>query len=792
MSQKHGSKSIENERSADAFRAAMLDKIGAAPAEIIGDGAIRRFAVGRNGRDDAGWCVFHDDAYPSGAFGNWKTGESYKWRAREVAEMSPADKARLAELKAERERKSAAAYANAAASALKRWNNAKSAQDCHPYLTSKKVRAFGIREANGCIVVPVYIGDEISSIQTIDANGDKLFAKGSRVEGGFFVIGEITDTAIIGEGYATCASIFEATGLPVVVAFNAGNLEPVAKKIRAKHPTARICIVADDDHRAEAERGFNPGRREAEKAAKAIGGMALAPPFDRKAGDAGTDWNDFAAAKGIQAVAAEFRRTLDEAEIVRLASLKPIEYDRERAKVAEALGVRTATLDALIKAKREDSATEKAASLVTEFDPWPEPVNAAELLRDVRRAIRRFIVCEEATATAAALWIAFSHCIDDVQIAPIALITAPEKRCGKTQLLDLISRLSRRPLLASNVSPAATFRVIEASSPTLIIDEADAFFRDNEELRGIINSGHTRTTAFVIRCVGDDFEPKRFSTWGAKAIAGIGRLADTIMDRSIVLELRRKLPHEKVDRLRHAESGLFEVLARKLARFGADHGREVGRARPNLPAALNDRAQDNWEPLLAIADLAGGIWPSEARRAALGLSGNKSDDKSTAEELLSDIRTIFEVEGVDRIGLSELLKRLTEDESAPWQTWNRGKPMTARQLGRRLGEFGIDAATVHIDRFDKPKGYRRDQFSDAWSRYLDSGDTPSLDTPLPPVTSVTTSKSGPFVVTERVTEENSVGHQPGRPPQNLIFPRGDRAPDPTPTQADAIPWSVEL
>jgi putative DNA primase/helicase len=208
-------------------------------------------------------------------------------------------------------------------------------------------------------------------------------------------------------------------------------------------------------------------------------------------------------------------------------------------------------------------------------------------------------------------------------------------------LLELIGRLSRRPLFASNISPSATFRVIEAFAPTLIIDEADSFLRENEELRGVINSGHTRTTAYVIRCVGQDFEPKRFSTWAAKAIAGIGRLSDTIMDRSIVLELRRKLPQEKIDRLRHADPGLFETLARKLFRFGKDHCVEIGLARPHLPEALNDRARDNWEPLLAIADLAGGHWPAEARRAALELSAEKPDDRSMAEELLADIRNIF-------------------------------------------------------------------------------------------------------------------------------------------------------
>jgi putative DNA primase/helicase len=380
---------------------------------------------------------------------------------------------------------------------------------------------------------------------------------------------------------------------------------------------------------------------------------------------------------------------VDKAEIGRLAALDPISYDRDRAReaAAESLKVRISTLDKLVTARREEAAAKKTVELCRDIEPWPEPVNVAEVLDEIRRTISRFIVCDPATATAATLWIAFTWTIEHVQVAPLAIISAPEKRCGKSTLLELIERLSRRSLSTSNISPAALFRVIEAQSPTLLIDEADAFLRENEELRGIINSGHTRPSAFVIRTVGEDFEVKQFSTWAAKAIAGIGKLADTIMDRAIVFALRRKLPHEKTERLRYAERGLFETLARKLARFEQDYGRSIGRARPDIPDALNDRAQDNWEPLLAIADLAGGHWPKEARRAALELSGEKPDDKSTAEELLADVRNIFDAEGVERIALAELLKKLIEDESAPWQTWNRGKPMTARQLGRRLSEF---------------------------------------------------------------------------------------------------------
>jgi hypothetical protein len=455
------------------------------------------------------------------------------------------------------------------------------------------------------------------------------------------------------------------------------------------------------------------------------------------------------------------------AEIERLAKLDPMEYDKERERVAAALGCRVATLDKeTAKTRADNSVSDRGVDLCSDTEPCSEPVEVSMILDAVRATILRFIVCDKDTATTAALWVAFTWIIDHVQVAPLAIITAPEKGCGKTQLLDVIGRLSKRSLLASNISPAATFRAIEAMTPTLLIDEADAFMRDNEELRGIINSGHTRPTAYVIRTVGDNHEVKKFSTWGAKAIAGIGRLPETVMSRGLVLTLRRKLKGESVERLRHSDPALFEMLRGKLSRFGADYGPLIGRARPKMPDALGDRPQDNWEPLFAIADVAGGLWPKETRQAALTLSGAERDAISASEELLEDIRDIFDANKSERISMAELLQRLLEDETAPWATWSRGRPMTVRQLGSKLKEFNITAQTVHITSHDKPKGFHRKQFEDAWSRYLRTGadaisDMSLPDTPLRPDTQSLHSNINGIGVTEAVTDEKGdrqLGH----------------------------------
>ena len=351
---------------------------------------------------------------------------------------------------------------------------------------------------------------------------------------------------------------------------------------------------------------------------------------------------------------------------------------------------------------------------------WPNPVDASYLLDEIKATIQTFIVCDPEVAVAATLWVSFTWFIDVVQVAPLAVITAPEPRCGKTQLLDLLGRLARRPLLASNISPAAVFRVIEACQPTLMIDEADSFLKDNEPLRGILNSGHTRQTAYVVRTVGDDHEPKKFSTWGAKALCGIGHLPRTLMDRAIVLELRRKLKHETVQPLRHAGSKLFERLASMLATFADSASEAIRKARPILPEELNDRAQDNWDPLLAIADYAGGDWPEVARRAALKLAGVEQEPTSNGVQLLIDIRKAFSAMRTNRITTFDLIAFLIADDLQAWHAFDHGRAITPAQIGQLLKPYRVKSKDIKVQGGSTLKGFTLDQFRDVFARYLDS------------------------------------------------------------------------
>jgi putative DNA primase/helicase len=237
-----------------------------------------------------------------------------------------------------------------------------------------------------------------------------------------------------------------------------------------------------------------------------------------------------------------------------------------------------------------------------------------------------------------------------------------------------------RASLRKHISAAGIYRTIEKFHPTFLIDEADTFFKDNEQLRGILNSGHSRTMAFVIRCEGIDFQPRTFSTWAAVAIAVIGRLPPTLHDRAIVLPMSRADRSMQRERWSNTAEKYFEILARKIVRWVDDHRLVLEQAEPEIPNALDDRAADNWRALLAIADLAGGDWPSRARDAALTLSMYRDrEDQDHNTMLLADLRAIFKTVDRDRMRSIDICSRLADLEHRPWPEWRANRPITPPQ-----------------------------------------------------------------------------------------------------------------
>jgi hypothetical protein len=339
------------------------------------------------------------------------------------------------------------------------------------------------------------------------------------------------------------------------------------------------------------------------------------------------------------------------------------------------------------------------------------------------------VILSQGAADACALWSVHAHALDAAQAAPRLNANSPTERCGKTILLGVMGLLVPRPLPTSNISTSAIYRAVEAAKPTLLIDEADTFLKKNEEIRGIINSGHTRASAFVIRNVdvNGSIEPRRFSTWVPMVIAGIKGLPRTIADRSITIPMRRKRKSEKVEKhTTNAATERLQTLARRSARWAADHLQELSAAEPVAPEALNDRAADSWAPLLAIADVAGGEWPERARKAALELSGEDAvdDPDNIGTTLLADIRAIFAAIGAKKLSSKELVSALVAMENREWAEFGHAKkPITAHRLSALLRPFDIRPKTIRISNDptaegDTPQGYRLSDFADAFSRYL--------------------------------------------------------------------------
>lgn len=417
----------------------------------------------------------------------------------------------------------------------------------------------------------------------------------------------------------------------------------------------------------------------------------------------------------------------DDAELTRLAKLTMFDYERTRAEAAKRLGVRAAMLDRVVAAKRAelglddgDGKLQGHAISFPEPEPWPDPVVGEALLDDIANAIRRHVVLSDHARDAAALWVLHTHLINCFFISPRAGVCSPVKGCAKSLLLDVLTHLVWRPQLTANVTPAAIFRVIEAHQPTLLIDEADTFLYDNDGLRGVLNGN--RRSSQVLRTVGDQHEVRAFATYSACAIALIGSLPDTLHDRAIGIDLKRRLRSETIEPYRPDRAGHLDVLARKEVRWAADNAERVAATEPEMPAGIINREADNWRPLLAIADVAGGDWPDRARKAAKAAHvAATDDDASLLELLLGDLRAAF---GTDKatemieIASAELVKTLVAVEGRPWAEMGKArKPMTQNRLARMLKPLGIAPRQIGPED-GRLRGYVLADFMDAFGRYL--------------------------------------------------------------------------
>jgi hypothetical protein len=382
-------------------------------------------------------------------------------------------------------------------------------------------------------------------------------------------------------------------------------------------------------------------------------------------------------------------------------------------------------------------------TVLSTIQPWDEPVDGKALLDEIERVLKCYVVLPKLGAETLALWCLHTYAFELRNVGTYIGIESPEKRCGKSTLLSILRKLVHRPVMAANISSPAFFRVIEETRPTLLIDEADTFL-GNDELRGILNSGYSRDTAYVIRVENQTTRSQRpgarpssgaaspesertgkslrsesnsrlvtFSCWCPKAMAAIGRLPDTLADRCIVIRMQRKIAGENCERTRALDT---TDLNRKCLRFVLDNKEAITNARLELPPSLHDRAGDIWEPLLALADLAGGDWPERARAAAVGLTAS-AQENCPIGALLFDLFALFCARDAEKLFTRDVLEGLGGLGNRPWHSLRRATELTEAWLAQHLRPYAIKPHTIRIGD-DVGRGYLAADFTEALKRYV--------------------------------------------------------------------------
>jgi putative DNA primase/helicase len=412
----------------------------------------------------------------------------------------------------------------------------------------------------------------------------------------------------------------------------------------------------------------------------------------------------------------------NEQRIAELAKLPQLKYAQCSKQEAKSLGITVAALNKLVAEQRK-KVSEREFLPHWNVAPWPGEIDGDALLDELRNYFRRYVVLPEEADVALALWVLHTWVFDCFDVTPYLAITSPTPRCGKTVLMTLLYWLCCRAKKTDSMSKAVIYRSVDADKPTLVLDEVNWICSLDDERAGIVNGGFERN-GYVETCEGEGaaIKPKRWATYCPKALGMIGRLTSTLMDRSIAIRMRRKIPGEIVERLRRRDNNDHAELRQKCRRWADDNSDALKAAPEMVASGLDDRAIDCWEPLLIIAKQAGGEWLGRALYAAKVLSSER-DQPSIGVELLADIRKVFGNDNAMRT--ADLVKELNSDLERPWVEWKRGKPLTAKQLGALLRPFGIISETVHIPGLADAKGYRLVRFEDAWRRYLPDQNTSS-------------------------------------------------------------------
>lgn len=409
---------------------------------------------------------------------------------------------------------------------------------------------------------------------------------------------------------------------------------------------------------------------------------------------------------------------------------------QEASKRLSKIGVKapTALLDAALGTQQDQS--EKVAE-EQQVEPWPEPVDGAELLDEIKNWVGGYVVVSDESLDAITLWTVATWFVEDIYFAPILALLSPTKRSGKTLVLDLLNWICRRPTLTSGVgvTSAVIFRMNEQYQPTFLIDEAEKLGGRNadKEIIGFLNQGYRRGGKVLrLREKKGGYAPEEFNAFGFRAVAAIGNLWDTIIDRSVVISMKRKPQRTECRRYNgRVVKREGKELARRICRFAQDNTEALAKLEVSAPRPdwLNDRACDNWSALFTVAALAEGDWPKSALDAAKVLS-NVVEVADQAERLIHDTRQVFQSEGWPEVIKSgDLVENLNKIESSSWGDFRKGQGISTHKLADMFKPFGIEPQQYRDSHSEKIRGYWLKDLQGVFERYPPPSEVGQLGQP---------------------------------------------------------------
>lgn len=356
----------------------------------------------------------------------------------------------------------------------------------------------------------------------------------------------------------------------------------------------------------------------------------------------------------------------------------------------------------------------KVPAVIDVVPPWHAPVDGKELLTSIAVLFNRFLFLADGVADAIALWVGHVWCVNQFRHSPRLAFCSAESGSGKSVALDLLHCLTPNPVLMDCPSEASLCRFIHHVQPTLLLDETDNWLSTSKGITSLLNSGHRQGPARV-RCHGS--QVRKYYTFSAVALAGLGELPTTLQTRSLVVRMLPPKPGEEAEPFDVLNCDYAKELGQKLVRWAGDNQEALRNCNPTLPPDAVNRLADNWRPLFAIAEVLGGEWIDRANAAFDALKAESAEEVSSGKMLLKAIKSILEVGGVDRIASKQVVAELAKLEDPIVQGGRRVRGLTAQDIAQMLRPYRIKPCTMRING-ELAKGYWAADFADAFARYL--------------------------------------------------------------------------